>query len=79
MWKEMPDLRFCCLSIGLCPPSWAPGHLEDFFQPLEFPRLELLLAYTELSFARLDLEPGAKLFSKLEHFESEVEGEDDSG
>lgn len=79
MWKEMPDLRFCCLSTGLSPPSWAPGHLEDFFQPLEFPCLELLLAYTEFSFAGLDLEPGAKLFSKLEHFESEVEGEDDSG
>lgn len=75
----MPDLRFCCLSTGLSPPSWAPGYLEDFFQPLEFSCLKLLLAYTELSFARLDLEPRAKFLSKLKHLESETEGEDDLG
>ncbi|TKC34160.1 hypothetical protein EI555_006185 [Monodon monoceros] len=56
--------------------TWLHYYPEHFHQPPEFPRLKMLLAYTELSMPGSDLEQQAHLLlAQLEHLEPpEAEG-----
>ncbi|XP_032464976.1 uncharacterized protein LOC116741911 [Phocoena sinus] len=56
--------------------TWLHHYPEHFHQPPEFPRLKMLLAYTELSMPGSDLEQQAHLLlAQLEHLEPpEAEG-----
>ncbi|XP_073649796.1 uncharacterized protein [Tursiops truncatus] len=63
--------------------TWLHHYPEHFHQPPEFPRLKMLLAYTELSMPGSDLEQQARLLlAQLEYLEppeAEGDGEGDSG